>query len=132
MTSERFPHMLANCCGKLQFSWKANLMEIMILPLSQVSPIIQKTRELLPRGVVLDDVISNAHVGIVSEVFREFIRLCDCLDTQPMWAFDTSGEDWGELEEEEGFLPVNEELRDIRRTKPLPERNEPLDSTTET
>ncbi|KAL8943565.1 MAG: hypothetical protein Q9211_000946 [Gyalolechia sp. 1 TL-2023] len=93
--------------------WKANLMEIMIVPLSLVSPIIQKTQESLPRGVVLDVVISNAHAGIVPGVFREFVRLCDCLDTRPQWFFDTSGNDWGELEEE-GFLPVDEELQHIR------------------
>lgn len=95
--------------------WKANLMEMMIAPLSHVSVIIQRVFGFLPSRMTFYDVMVNAHGGIVPEVFREFVQLCYSFDTRPKWFFETRNKNTGNMEED-GFLPVNEELQGIRRS----------------
>lgn len=94
--------------------WKANLMEMMIAPLSHVSPIVGRTFSLLPPRMAFYNVIVNAYGGRVPEVFEEFVQLCYNFDTRPKWFHKTSERDLSNLEED-GFLPVNEKLREIRR-----------------
>ncbi|KAL8943381.1 MAG: hypothetical protein Q9216_001090 [Gyalolechia sp. 2 TL-2023] len=101
--------------------WKVNLIEMLIHPLSKVSPIIKNTRKMLPRGITLDHVISTAHNRVVPDVFREFVRLCDYYDTRPMWVFEPMDRDLLGLDAE-GFLPVDWTIRAIRRSLRRTER----------